>query len=302
MSDIALGFALSKPYSMSDFRNKVLYNTNGTTYTVPSGSVSMSYFRGRYYKDPSPISTTYTSNTSNIIPPSNKPTPTYVLVEMYGGGGSGGGGGGGAGYSAYNNYSGAGGGGGGSGGKIIVYFTYSQQTIDIIVGQGGTGVSGGAGDYNDGAEPGSVGNIGFNSLLILNNSTSARAGGGEGGRSIADNSILGADGGWRGRDNARPGRGGRGGTNSSSLTILSDVTGNNGTDGTQGGNQFSYLSGGSGGAGGNSLTTLNYGKGSGGGTGGGAGNGNGYSGDSSSSGNNGAVILTWYYTDSPPTL
>ena len=94
----ALGVPTNAPYSMNDFVGKTLYNTDGSTYTIPAFPLSIQYFYSRYYTNPyvPPVTLYYFPVTTIITPPSGYPTPVSFTPTLWGAGGGGGGGGGGA--------------------------------------------------------------------------------------------------------------------------------------------------------------------------------------------------------------
>ena len=144
MSTIAtsLGISTSAPYSMSDFVGKTLYNTDGSTYTIPAlpfpAPGGIFWFYGKYYTNPyvPPVTIYYFPGTTIITPPTGYPTPVSFVAILWGAGGGGGGGGGG--YAVGINESGGGGGGGGGAANITLsplsYDPAKQITINIGVG------------------------------------------------------------------------------------------------------------------------------------------------------------------------
>jgi hypothetical protein len=116
---------------------------NGTPINVgppPGVSLGLGYFRGKYFVNLNPSTIVYSSS-GTIMPPSDRSTPTYMLIEIYGAGGGGGGGGG----SYWVNsgqfptiYAGAAGGGGSSGTYIrsINILYDSSLPIELVVGTG----------------------------------------------------------------------------------------------------------------------------------------------------------------------
>lgn len=124
------------------------YDANGigTSWNVgppPGVPLDLGYFRGRYFIDLTPSTIVYSSS-GTITPPADRPTPVYMVMEVYGGGGGGGGGGG----SYWKNsgqfptiYASAAGGGGASGGyaKSIRVIYNSSVPFSILIGEGGAG-------------------------------------------------------------------------------------------------------------------------------------------------------------------
>lgn len=294
-------FDMSGPVSMNDFQDKILYEPGGARLTVPTGTISIDYFRGKYYTAPlvPPITVTYTTpyNTDiTIEPPSVDPrTPNRFEVTLYGPGGGGGGGGGGKRTTepTSDNRSGGGGGGGAGGGKVQASISYNLSDVYTInVGSGSFGGDGGIGTscyfYCNG-DTGNPGGIQQSSQFYINKppwpeppSTYIICAGG--------NSGSGGEGGaWYNGG----GSGGDGGTVSGNsiagITTTINVTGSAGSIGGSGGQG----SGAGSGPGGSGLGGYDgYGWGGNGGTGGWNGGDNGVGG---ASGEPGAIVITWYY-------
>jgi hypothetical protein len=276
-----LGISTSSPYSMSDFVGKTLYNTNGTSYTVPAFPLSFEYFYGRYYTDPyiAPIRKVYQIDGS-IAPPSGQiRNPTSFNFSIYGAGGGGGGGGGGFESGAfYNNSSGAGGGGGGGGGLYAYTLNYTGQSIDIdigIAGVFGAGGDGGGGTGSGGYNADSTG-IYINGILFASANGGGGGGGGAGGAQqfVAPGGGGGTGGNLNGGDN---------GGNGSNANLVDNDGGTGGSGGTgytindEDGNPLIIGQGGNGGDGG-STSAGNYNPG-----------------NAGTSGTDGCCVIIWNY-------
>jgi hypothetical protein len=301
MLTIATGLQVPLPptnsISMSDFGTKGIMRTwdaagNSTPIPVagsgiPPTSLSIAYFRGKYYRNPAippntvPYYTSQSLTTAPIIDGSSPIRFDYTIVGGGGGGGSGGGG-----YAGSSgSYGGGGGGGGGSGGITSGSgIPYSSGSVNITVGSGGNGAPGGWAYNPDNRNNGSPGGI---TMLQI------------GGFSVSVSNGNGGDGGYYGEDGTFVGgRGGRGGEGGSS-----GPNGNSGGKGSNGGTgEITHdVGGGSGGGGGGGYTYsgFQYGRG-------GDGSGGGrveytilerdsYPSGDASRGNNGIVVITWYY-------
>ncbi len=276
MENIQTAFGVT---NLGDSRGRTLYNTDGSTYLSPSSpsSISLGYFRGRYYTNPyiAPIPETYTTSQTINPPPGQIRNPIYYTVILIGGGGKGGSGGRGD-SGDFHASAGGGGGGGGSGGRSDITVNYTANDIIYI-------------------SVGMAGNNGGDTYISVNSTIQATAGGGNGGGNGNPGSIVSG------------GTGGSGGSGGTGTT----TTGNAGTTGDQGGQRGIPCGGcnvatpGEGKNGGSSLYGT-YGQGGNGGNGGDAtvcglevfctptfNDSN--DGQSGTNGSNGVVIITWYY-------
>ncbi len=275
----ALGVPTNAPYSMSDFVGKTLYNTDGSTYTVPAlpftAPGGIYWFYGRYYTNPyvPPVTLDYFPPTGIITPPSGYPTPVSFALTLWGAGGGGGGGGGG--WASIVNVGGGGGGGGAGGGNIVLsniaYIPSEQITVSI-------GIAGTAGGGSQGTD-GFVGGNGGNTTLIYNNNTyTATGGAGGGGGNWGHNEPGIGQGGYGGGGGSPNGNGGQNGGNGDQTSAFS--TANGGYFGRAGGGRpgGGWGGGGSGGEGGSASP--------------GPSSTNGASGNP---GGDGVVTITWYF-------
>lgn len=298
MSTIAIGLQVPLPptnsISMSDFGTKGImrtWNAAGISTPIPvarSGtSLSIEYFRGKYYRNPAilPNTVAYTTSvtlaTAPIIDYSSPIGFNYTIVGGGGGGASGGGG-----YNGSSgNYGGGGGGGGGSGGITSgTGIPYSSGSVNITVGSGGPGGPGVG--VNENGNSGGTGGI---TRLIIN--------------SVSINQVSGGNGGsfgYKGDDGNFGERGGRGGSGGTGIDggIYNGGGGGDGEFDTT----LRYAGGGGGGGGGTRRLIYNsteYGGG-GGGSGGGKADAEVFDryaegSGTATSGQNGIVIITWYY-------
>jgi hypothetical protein len=123
-----LGVPTNIPYSMNDFRGKTLYNTDNSTYEVPSlpTPLSIQYFYGRYYT-PFPIyvliNNDGASTTLSYAALGRYKFLDYIIVGGGGGGGSG---------STDTRYNGGGGGGSGYLKSSMTYTGTSQTFSETI--------------------------------------------------------------------------------------------------------------------------------------------------------------------------
>jgi hypothetical protein len=268
MSQLLTGFnlqggtAITYPFALTSLIGKTLYNADGSTYAVPGGTLSLSYFYGRYFLNTAPFSQSITANATGLTPPANRPTPTGIIVTMEGGGG--GGGDGGTARQFDERIRGGGGGGGGGGGAQLITPLVSWPSItsiSFIVPAGGSG--GSDGDGGDGTP----------AQTTINGTAYIANQGGKG--LVGANGIL---------DNP-PAAGGAGGAGGSGGT-------NTGADGNVGGiGSTETTNGGAGGSGGNGGS----GNSSGGAGGNGANDGSGRP-SGGQPGGNGFITVTWYFT------
>jgi hypothetical protein len=280
MNSIAtnLGIPTSSPYSLNNFVGKTLFNTNGTTFSVPAFPLSIQYFYGRYYTDPviNPITQTYHPGDTIISPPTGQiRDPTSFAIQIYAAGGGGGRGSNGVETDGFhNNVSGAGGGGGGSGGYTdLGTISYnSGMSITCSIGNGGIG----GGTYNFGIN----GGIGGNTSVIINGTS---------------HTVIGGNGGIAGGNSAEsnPGAGGAGGAGGFGETYTG-ANGEPGYGGSDGG--FHDNAGGQGGIGAQSFAPVGYGFGGAGGFGGSTSAGNANPGSPGMDGGDGVIIVVWDYT------
>ena len=268
------GTVIPLPVSMSSFIGKTLYNADGSTYTVPAGQLSISYFYSRYFLSPGPVSVFYGGATA-VLPtlPVGSGIPLRFKLSLVGGGGSGGGAGGG--YSCAGDQRVGGGGGGGSSGVIFeTTIPYIGSLFsNVVYGIGGQSQGGGGGSGCPpflGTARASDGTYGQNGTAtsIQYNGTVYSAAGGLGGQNGTpagfNNSSY----------NGSPGVGGA-------------SSGNNSIAGSGGGSGYIQNSG----SGGQTPLNIfnNYGNGGKGGQGSIGGGG------SSDAGNLGAIVITWYF-------
>lgn len=228
MLTIKNAFGLSSPVSMSDFVGKTLYNTDGSTYTVPSFPLSISYFYDRYYTNPyiAPITQTYTTTGTITAPSGQIRNPTSIDIFLSGGGG-GGGGGEEAEFAVFFCVQGE---GGGSGGKGYVYSNTglaisSSPTISATIGAGGGGGAGGDTGGGGGQDGNDGGNGGTTTLTVQSVVYSANGGSGGGGGGHQYNGgggsgAAGGGGGSGGGGGGSCGVGGSGGNGSAGYVTI----------------------------------------------------------------------------------
>ena len=287
MSQIRLGFnrggdAIPSLYTLSSLVGKILYNTDGTTYTVPAitptFSLSLQYFLGRYYLNPAPLTRTHLGNQVVALPGPSRPTPTRFSVTVYGPGGGGGGGGGSYDCTIYfDTQDGGGGGGGGAGETVSADFTYDGSIITNIGGEPGR--AGGGGGWAACTQAAGMGGRGSDGAALVftygSNVVEARGGkGGEPGTGAGYDGTIGVTRSYRGV-------GGLGGQNGNPTTGAGQ---NGSTPGAGGGGSSAGLQpGGRGGNGGlnryDSASTETL-----------------WPGQAGRDGQQGFISITWYFT------
>lgn len=212
-------------YNLRSMIGQNIWNESGAQVQVPGGALSVSYFRGKFYLNPSSVTVPYSSSQTISSPPANKPPIARIEVTVVGGGGGGASGAGGK--SGIPSWNGGAGGGGGSGYSNVQ--TYTSFTFPFTLSVGGGGQQG-FGSGNQTGQNGSPG--GATSITIGGNPTPLAANGGEQGYA---GGTLGFN-----------GRGGFGGNSGSGQTGGAAILGF-GAGGNGGGGGFGNLTGSSGG-------------------------------------------------------
>jgi len=301
-------------YSISNFGGpgKYLWDNPTTSNLVPTAAVgtslSLSYFYGKYYLDPSPLVEyyPYQPNRDIISTPTTvkRPTPTKFRIEAFGAGGGGGSGGGAYTYTAVSGgFQNGGGGGGGSSGEYVVSPEQIIPAGDIYrISFDSWGVKGAGypnGGYDSATTPG-AGSAGSPGTGDMNIKWDKRSNPGLYNRVIAKPGAGGArgNGGYydSGAVRSRPGGGGAGGTITLGGGYYQNGTFQYGASYIPG---TSGITGGAGGGGGleggiNNNNNANHGEFGHGGLGGYGSPGGG--GGAGLDGKNSGFIITWSFT------